>query len=70
MRDLGFCGALINGVTEGRFLDDPRFEAILARAEALDVPIYLHPGLPPRAVYEAYYDGLPGMTGFRLSTSA
>ena len=70
VRDLGFCGALINGVTEGRFLDDPRFEPILARAEALDVPIYLHPGLPPRAVYEAYYDGLPGTTGFRLSTSA
>ena len=34
------------------------------------MPIYLHPGLPPRAVYEAYYDGLPGTTGFRLSTSA
>ena len=44
-RDLGFCGALINGVTEGRFLDDPRFEPILARAEALDVPIYLAPRL-------------------------
>jgi len=24
VRDLGFCGALINGLTEGRFLDDPR----------------------------------------------
>jgi uncharacterized protein len=70
VRDLGFCGALINGVTEGRFLDDARFAPILARAEALDVPIYLHPGLPPRSVYEAYYDGLPGSTGFRLSTSA
>jgi uncharacterized protein len=69
-RDLGFCGALINGVTDGRFLDDAGFETILARAEALDVPIYLHPGLPPRSVYEAYYDGLPGTTGFRLSTSA
>ena len=34
------------------------------------MPIYLHPGLPPRSVYEAYYDGLPGTTGFRLSTSA
>ena len=34
------------------------------------MPIYLHPGLPPRAVYEAYYDGLPGATGFRLSTAA
>jgi uncharacterized protein len=70
VRDLGFCGALINGVTEGRFLDDARFAPILARAEALDVPIYLHPGLPPRPVYEAYYDGLPGSTGFRLSTAA
>jgi uncharacterized protein len=70
VRDLGFCGALINGVTEGRFLDDPRFEPILARAEALDAPIYLHPGLPPRAVFQAYYDGLPGSSGFRLSTSA
>ena len=70
VRDLGFCGALINGVTEDRFLDDLRFEPILARAEAIDVPIYLHPGLPPRAVFQAYYDGLPGSTGFRLSTSA
>ena len=70
VRDLGFCGALINGLTEGRFLDDPRFEPILARAEQLDVPIYLHPNLPPRSVFEAYYSGLPGFTGFRLSTAA
>ena len=40
VRDLDFCGALINGVTEGRFLDDPRFDPILARAERLDVPIF------------------------------
>jgi uncharacterized protein len=70
VRDLGFCGALINGLTEGRFLDDPRFDPILARAEQLDVPIYLHPNLPPPAVRDAYYSGLPGQTGFRLSTAA
>jgi uncharacterized protein len=70
VRDLRFCGVLINGLTEGRFLDDARFEPILARAEALDVPVYLHPNLPPRSVFEAYYGGLPGMTGFRLSTAA
>jgi predicted TIM-barrel fold metal-dependent hydrolase len=64
---LGFRGALINGLTEGRFLDDPRFEPILARAEALDVPIYLHPGIPPAGVRAAYYDGLPGHLGFILS---
>jgi hypothetical protein len=70
VRDLGFCGALINGVTEGRFLDDPRFDPILARAERLDVPIYVHPNLPPQSVREAYYSGLPGLSGFRLATAA
>jgi uncharacterized protein len=70
VRDLGFCGALINGLTEGRFLDDPLFDPILARAEQLDVPVYLHPNLPPPAVRDAYYSGLPGQTGFRLSTAA
>jgi len=70
VRELGFCGALIDGVTEGRFLDDPRFDPILARAEQLDVPIYLHPNLPPPSVREAYYGGLPGLSGFRLATAA
>jgi predicted TIM-barrel fold metal-dependent hydrolase len=64
---LDFRGALINGMTCDLFLDDPSFEPILARAEQLDVPIYLHPNLPPRSVRKAYYDGLPGNTGFMLS---
>jgi predicted TIM-barrel fold metal-dependent hydrolase len=70
VRDLGFCGALINGMTQDRFLDDPRFDPILARAEQLDVPIYLHPSLPPEAVRKAYYDGLPRSAGFLLSAGA
>ena len=46
VRDLGFKGAMINGISaDGRFLDDPVFEPLLARAEKLDVPIYIHPGL-------------------------
>jgi predicted TIM-barrel fold metal-dependent hydrolase len=69
VRELGFCGALVNGTTEGRFLDDPMYAPLLARAEQLDVPIYLHPGIPPEAVRKAYYDGLPGGTGFVLSTA-
>ena len=56
MRSYGFRGALINGTTDGRFLDDPRFEPLLERAEALDVPLYLHPGIPPEVVRRAYYD--------------
>ena len=67
VKDLGFCGALINGMTQDRFLDDPVFEPILARAAALDVPIYLHPNAPPRVVREAYYSGLPEPAGAMLS---
>jgi hypothetical protein len=60
---LGFKGALINGHTRGRFLDDEAFWPIFERAEALDVPIYLHPTPPPPQVREAYYSGLQGMVG-------
>ena len=67
---LGFHGALVNGATDGRFLDDPAFAPLLARAEALDVPIYLHPGIPTAAVRNAYYDGLPGNFSFTLALSA
>lgn len=67
VRKLGFHGALINGTTAGQFLDHPRFAPILARAEALAVPLYLHPSLPPPAVREAYYEGLPAELGFLLS---
>jgi predicted TIM-barrel fold metal-dependent hydrolase len=50
-----FKGALINGLTAGSFLDAKRFWCIFERAQALDVPIYLHPGIPHPAVTEAYY---------------
>ena len=61
VKELGFLGALINGTTEGRFLDHPSYDGILAQAATLDVPIYIHPHLAPDAVREAYYSGLePG----------
>ncbi len=53
----GFKGALINGHTHGRYLDDKAFAPILERAEALDVPIYIHPTIPPKPVVDAYYSG-------------
>ena len=40
-RDLGFSGALINGTTNGAYLDDDRFSVLWERASDLDVPIYL-----------------------------
>jgi predicted TIM-barrel fold metal-dependent hydrolase len=53
----GFKGAVINGHNRGRYLDDGFFWGILECAEALGVPIYLHPTLPPKAVIDASYTG-------------
>ena len=52
---LGFKGAMIHGLANGAFLDDKRFWPIFERAQALDVPIYLHPSVPLPAVMDAYY---------------
>lgn len=61
VKELGFVGALINGSTEGRFLDHPSFDDLLSAAVELDVPIYIHPHLAPQAVRQAYFSGLePG----------
>jgi predicted TIM-barrel fold metal-dependent hydrolase len=51
----GFKGAMIHGLANGVFLDDARFRPIFARAEKLDVPIYLHPALPHPQVMDVYY---------------
>ena len=63
----GFKGALINGLTNNEFLDNPKFSPIFQRAEQLDVPIYLHPGMPPQSVVDAYYSSLPKYAGMLLS---
>jgi uncharacterized protein len=65
---LGFKGALLNGTTRERFLDDSSFEPLLSRAEQLDVPLYLHPGVPVAAVRRAYFEGLPGLSSFLLGS--
>jgi hypothetical protein len=51
-------------------LDQPAFEPVLARAERLGAPLYIHPGVPPESVRAAYYDGLPGEASFLLSIAA
>jgi predicted TIM-barrel fold metal-dependent hydrolase len=67
VRKLGLSGALINGMTNDAFLDHPRFTPVLEVAQAMDVPIYIHPAPIPKSVRETYYSGLPGHTGDVLS---
>jgi predicted TIM-barrel fold metal-dependent hydrolase len=57
VHEYGFKGALINGHSRGRYLDDQFFWPILERAEALQVPLYLHPTPPPQPVIAASYTG-------------
>ncbi len=66
---LGFHGAMVNGTCEDKFLDDPRYEPLLAAAEALDVPIYIHPHLAPESVRKAYYSNLPASAGVAIETA-
>jgi len=69
VKELGFLGALINGTTEGRFLDHPSYDGLLAAAVELDVPIYIHPHLPPEAVRQTYFSDLPSGPGRVLETA-
>src|SRR6187551_2532812 len=57
VRDLKFCGAMINGHTNGRYLDDPANYPLWERAEALGAIIYLHPADPVTP--------MPALDGYR-----
>jgi predicted TIM-barrel fold metal-dependent hydrolase len=64
---LGFHGTLLNGTTDGLFLDETRFLPVFEAATHLGVPVYLHPAPPPETVDRAYFSGLPGELGQLLS---
>ncbi len=53
----GFKGAVVNGNIGGRYLDARDFWPILECAEKLEVPIYIHPSHPSKAISDLYYGG-------------
>ena len=65
--ELGLKGALLAGRPGETFLDDPRYEPVLAALAALRVPLYVHPGPPLPAVREPYYGGFDKTVSARLS---
>ena len=71
VRRLGLKGAIINSHTQGQYLDDPKFWEIFAAAEALNVPIYLHPTTPSARMLAPFAEwGLEGaIYGFAVETS-
>jgi predicted TIM-barrel fold metal-dependent hydrolase len=53
--DLVLLGALVNGHTHGRYLDDRAYDGLFDCAQRLGVPIYLHPTTPHPAVMDAWF---------------
>ena len=66
----GLKGAVVNSHTQGAYLDDPKCWEIFEAAQALDVPIYIHPNTPPREMIAPFLPrGLDGaIYGFAVET--
>jgi 5-carboxyvanillate decarboxylase len=70
VRTLGLKGAILNSHTLGEYLDDPKFWEIFAAAEAMEVPLYLHPNSPSAGLIQPLLQrGLDGaIYGFGVDT--
>jgi 2,3-dihydroxybenzoate decarboxylase len=70
VKRLDLRGAVIHSHTFGEYLDEPKFWPIFEAAEALDVPIYLHPQVPPPNMIGPFLErGLDGaIYGFGVET--
>lgn len=69
---LGFKGAMIHGHTNGHYLDEMQFWILWERAEALGVPLYLHPSepLPDQIkIYEGHYELLGSTWNWGVETA-
>lgn len=68
VKDLGFCGALVNGFTQAgegdsiAFYDMPQYRDFWATVQQLNVPFYLHPRSPLTA-HDPAYQGHPWLNG-------
>lgn len=66
---LGFKGTMITGSVQNEYLDKKKYRPIFAKAEELDVPIYIHPKMPPTNMIEQYLE-YPGLSQAMLGFAA
>lgn len=66
----GFVGALINGQTQGSYLDEEKYHVFWKKVEELNVPIYLHPGSPKHmpASYKDQHELAGPLWGWTVET--
>jgi len=69
VKQLGFKGTMITGSVQDEYIDKKKFWPIFAKAEELDVPIYIHPKMPPTNMIEQYLE-YPGLSQAMLGFAA
>ncbi len=68
IRDLGLKGGMLFGRTGDKNLDHADFWPIFQMASHLQVPLFIHPQIAPRAVREAYYSGFDPQVDLAFAT--
>lgn len=65
---LGLKGAMLCGRTREKNMDHPEFWEVFECAEALGVPLFIHPQIPQKPVRDVYYSGFDDLTNLAFST--
>ncbi len=71
VKQLGLKGTMVGSEINGEYMDNDKFAPFLEAAQALDVPIYLHPDIPGADLMKPFlpYNVLwSSMWGFTVST--
>jgi predicted TIM-barrel fold metal-dependent hydrolase len=68
VKDLRLKGAMLCGRTRDKNLDHKDFWPLFECAEALNVPLFIHPQIPQKAIRDIYYSGFDSMVELAFST--
>ena len=68
VKNLGLKGAMLCGRTGEKNLDHKDYWEIFECAEALGVPLFIHPQIPQKAIRDIYYSGFDELTDLAFST--
>ena len=68
VKNLGLKGAMLCGRTREKNLDNKDFWELFECAEALGVPLFIHPQIPQKAIRDIYYSGFDELTDLAFST--
>jgi predicted TIM-barrel fold metal-dependent hydrolase len=68
INNLGLKGAMVFGRTREKNLDHKDFWSLFECAEALNIPLFIHPQIPQKAIRDIYYSGFDNDVELAFST--